>query len=241
MEKFWFERIENLRLRFCGDSIFSFMNTVDRVEQWRQVTEHYRSLADEELIAIARQKVDLTEVAQQALDAEVLHRKLEIPPELPDDEPKGPVLPEPEPDSPYEPERELAEIEIVYSLRDALQLQQLLEADGIPCFMGDERATSANSVKSNFANGVSVKVMRIGIPYATRARRMFQPQDDSRPEEKDEDSEPDPLFCPKCKSDQVFLDEVEPDLAKPGTAAKFQWTCDACGNHWEDDGILAAE
>jgi len=219
------------------------MGTADQIEQWRQITEHYRSLTDEELIAIARQRAHLTEVAQQALDAEILHRKLEIPPELPDDEPKGPVLPEPEPDSPYEPERQLAEIETVYSLRDALQLQQLLETDGIPCYMGDEKATSAKAVKSNFANGVSVKIMRIGIPYATRARRMFQPEDDAARNDakKDEDSEPDPLFCPKCRSDQVFLDEVEPDLAKPGTAAKFEWTCDACGHHWQDDGILAAE
>lgn len=217
------------------------MGAVDRVEEWRQVTEHYRSLTDDELVAIARQRSELTDVAQQAMDAEILHRKLEIPPELPDDEPKVPVLPEPEPDSPYEPERQLAEIETVYSLRDALQLQRLLEADGIPCYLGDEEATDANAVRSNFANGVSVKIMRIGIPYATRARRMFQPQDDSRTKERDEDVEADPLLCPKCKSDQVFLDEAEPDPANPEKAATFQWTCDACGHRWEDDGILTAE
>jgi len=219
------------------------MDAVDRVEQWRQVSEHYRSLTDDELIAIARQKSELTDVAQQALDAEVLHRKLEIPPELPDDEPELAVLPEPEPGSPYEPERQLAEIETVYSLRDARQLQQLLEADGIPCFMGDEKATDANAVRSNFANGVTVKIMRIGIPYATRARRAFQPEDDPSHDQKerDEDIQADPLICPKCKSDQVFLEEVEPDSAKPGTATKFEWSCDACGHHWENDGILARE
>ena len=217
------------------------MDAVDRVQQWRQVTEHYRQLTDGELIAIARQRAELTDVAQQALDAEILHRKLEIPPDEPEGEPKAPVLPEPDPDSPYAEEWELVEIQTVFSLRDALQLQQLLGAAGIPLYMGEEKATDANAVKSNFANGVSVKIMRVGLPYATGARIAFKPLDDPTPKSKDEDIKPDPLFCPSCRSDQVFLDQVAPDPAKPDTAAKFEWTCDACGHHWEDDGILSEE
>lgn len=225
-----------------GYSIATFMDTVDRVEQWRQVTEHYRSLTDDELIAIARQKTALTDVAQQALDAEILHRKIEIPPEEVEEE-KPPALPESDSDSFYEAERSLVEIETVYSLRDALQLQELLEKAGIPFFMGDEKAPSVDAVKSNFANGVSVKIMRIGLPYATGARVAFRPEDHPDPKHNanGEDIKPDPVFCPKCNSDQIVLEEVEPDPSRPDTAAKFQWTCDSCGHHWVDDGILAEE
>jgi hypothetical protein len=220
------------------------MDTVDRVQQWRQVTEHYRSLTDDELIAIARHKEELTEVALQALATEISHRKLEIPPEEPAEEQKAPTFPEPDPDSPYEAERELVEIEVAHSLRDALQLQQLLDDAGIPFFMGSEKAPRVAGVKSNFANGVSVKIMRIGLPYASGARRAFQPEDDPARNTREHESEiikPDPVFCPKCHSDEIVLDEAEPDPAKPESAAKFEWSCEACGHHWEDDGILAGE
>jgi hypothetical protein len=216
------------------------MDAVDRVEQWRQVSEHYRSLTDDELIAIARQKAELTDVAQQALDAEISYRKLEIPPEEPEEEPEVPVLPEPEPDSPYEAERELVEIETVYSLRDALQLQSLLMADGIPYYMGDEKATSAEAVKSNFAKGVAVRIMRIGLPFATRARIHYHPQDSPEPEEKEPD-DAEPIFCPKCRSEAVVLEGTQPDATQTRTGTKFKWRCEACGKRWEDDGVVDEE
>jgi DNA-directed RNA polymerase subunit M/transcription elongation factor TFIIS len=220
------------------------MDSVDRVQQWRQVTEHYRALTDDELIGIARQKEDLTEIAQQALAAEISSRKLEVPPEERAAEQKAPVFPEPDPDSPYEAERELVEIEVVYSLRDALQLQTLLDGADIPFCMGEEKATRAEAVRSNFASGVSVKIMRIGLPYASGARRAFQPEDDpgqAAGEERPEDLDADSVFCPKCHSQEVVLLEVEADRAKPELASTFGWTCDACGHQWEDDGVMGEE
>ena len=218
----------------------SFMAAVDRVEQWRRVTEHYRSLTDDELIAIAQDKEDLTEVAQQALESEIASRKLRIPPEEPEESPDIVLDPQSDPDSPYEAERELVLIETVFSLRDAQQLQELLNEDGIPFYMGEERATRAEDVKSNFTKGVTVKIMRIGLPYATRARMNFHPQDD--PEERDLQEakvapEPDPLFCPKCRSEEVVLERSRPDSSLP-TGTRFAWRCEACGKRWEDDGVV---
>lgn len=213
---------------------------VDRVAEWRQVTEHYRSLTDDELIPIARQKEELTDIAQQALAAEILHRKLEIPPEEPEEPLEVLPDPEPDPESPYADDRELVEIETVYSLRDGLQLQSLLVEDGIPFYVGDEKATSMEAVKSNFANGVAVRIMRIGLAYATRARINFHPQDDPGRDERKQEMEADAeaILCPKCRSEDVTLEEVEPDAAKPDLAAKYEWTCEACGNRWEDDGVI---
>ena len=221
------------------------MNAVDRSEQWRQVTEHYRSLTDDELIAIAREKSDLTEVAQQAIDSEIASRKLVIPAEEAEERESAPAFREPEidPDAPYDEDRELVEIEKVFSLRDAQQLQALLNEDGIPFYMGKERATRAEDVTSDFAKGVVVGMMRIGLPYATRARKNFHPEDDPESHDREraeEPIEPYVVFCPKCRSEEVMLDSSRPDPSMQ-SGTRFCWRCEACGKRWEDDGVLAEE
>jgi len=226
------------------------MNDVDRVEQWRQVSEHYRSLTDDELIGIARQKDDLTDIAQQALAAEVQSRKLEIPAEAPaeDEEDVGRRLPpaagdlEDEGESPYEEDRELVEIERVFSLRDAQQLEALLKEDGIPFYMGDEKVTRAEDVKSDFSKGVPVLMMRVGLAFATRARRDFKPLDDPewRDDENPQEWKPVDIFCPRCRSAKVVMEGGEPDTKMRGYAAQFSWRCETCGKRWQDDGVLDA-
>jgi len=49
---------------------------------------------------------------------------------------------------PYAEDRELFEICAVWSLRDALQVQSMLDVAGIPFFMGEEKATGVDSVTS---------------------------------------------------------------------------------------------
>jgi hypothetical protein len=196
------------------------MDTVDRIERSRQVTDHYRSLTDDELIAIAGQRSDLTDIAQQALDAEVLRRKLEIPAAEPEENPVE--LPDSEPafDSPYAEDRQLVALETVFSLRDAQQLEALLNEHGIPFYMGEERAT--------------------------RARKNFIPQDDPELRDwKDRDQEqplkPAGIFCPRCRAEKVVLDGSQPAPPTPGQVTRFMWRCEVCGKRWEDDGVFAEE
>jgi hypothetical protein len=218
------------------------METVDRVKQWRQVADRYRSLTDDELIAIAQQRDDLTDVAQKALAAEMLHRNLEVPPEQKKPEPAEPPGLEPVLDSPYAEDRELVTFETVFSLRDAQQLEALLNEDGIPFYMGEERATRAADVTSDFAKGVPVGVMRIGWPYVTQAREYFAPRDDPDKRnwnEEDQRLEPARVFCPRCRAEKAVLDGTQPAPPVRGQVTRFLWRCDACGKRWEDDGVLA--
>ena len=67
-------------------------------------------------------------------------------------------------DSSYDEDRRLVEISTVYSVRDALQVQGILDGAGIPFFMGPEKATGVDKVTSDFTKGVSVQVMKIGLP-----------------------------------------------------------------------------
>jgi hypothetical protein len=213
------------------------MNDVDRVSQWRQLSEHYRRLTDEELIDLAKDPSELTDVAQQALMSEVTTRKLKVPPE-PEEKPAPRPIPETDPDSPYARDREFVEFATVFSPRDAQQLQSLLASSTAPILWGANQAATPEEASGNFSEGMSVRTMRVAIPWLRSTLAQFEPQDDPRPVEP-ENTEPVPVLCPECGSDQVFLDHTEQDPENPAKdqASTFAWECDACGHRWEDDGV----
>jgi DNA-directed RNA polymerase subunit M/transcription elongation factor TFIIS len=220
------------------------MQTLDPAEEWLRLSEHYRQLSDEELVEMARQTSELTDVAQQVLAHEIANRRLKIPPE----EPAAPRRPEPQPDSaedaesPYADDRELVVICSVWSLADALKLRCLLDTAGIPFYMGPEKATSVEAVTSNFANGLSVQVMQVGVPWASQVLQQYFPADEP-PEEKAGESDNLAIHCPKCHSTTVVFEDLDrgPENSEDKLSSKFKWTCDSCRHEWEDDGLVTED
>ncbi len=215
------------------------MTDIDPAGEWRELSERYRGMSDEELVVLARQSSELTDVAQQALTQEISYRKLKLPAE----ETAPPPDPEPDPESPYAEDRELVELCTVWSLRDSLQLQTLLDRAGIPFFMGPEKATGVDQVTSDFLKGVSVQIMRIGLPWTRQAMLNYEPADEPGPKQ-DQELEELPVLCPKCGSTEVVLGRLvtESPTAKDSSPhPQFEWTCDSCGHQWEDDGIVREE
>ncbi len=212
------------------------MPALDPAGEFLRVTEHYRRMYDEELVLLARQKSKLTDLAQQALASEVSHRRLQIPSE----EEVEPLKPEPPLDTPladdvYAQDRQLVELCKVWSLRDALRTQWLLDRAGIPFYIGPHKATEVNEGTLNFADGVSVKVMRIGLPWAAQALQGYTPADE--PPQRPEEPPTEPLVrCPACDSADVILEDLIPAPAKAPDEEKvpaYKWACDACGHRWE--------
>ena len=192
-------------------------------------------MTDEELLHLARDKSELTDAAEQALAAEMSVRGLTVPVE------KRVVkaIPKTDPDSPYAKERELVHVWTVWSLRDALKSQALLDRAGIPFYMGEEMATGVDEVTSDFTKGVRVKIMRIGTPWARLAVADYEPQD-APPTPPEEDWQEIPVPCPKCRSTDVVLEPPDPDseVDTGELRSEFEWTCESCGHHWNDDGVL---
>ncbi len=211
------------------------MATLDPATEWRRLSELYGQMDEGELLALARQKSELTDVAQEALANEIQQRRLTVQPEAP---PIRPPIPETKPDSPYNDDRKLVEIATVWSLADALQLQRLLDRAGIPFVMGLEKATGVDSVTSNFANGVSVGIMNIGLPWARQALQNYEPANEPGPKQEEPDEIP--VRCPKCHSTEVIFDELIGELptSEEDSSLQYEWTCDSCGYHWKDDGIV---
>jgi DNA-directed RNA polymerase subunit M/transcription elongation factor TFIIS len=211
------------------------MATLDPATEWRRLSELYRRMSEGELLALARTKSDLTEVAQGALADEIRLRRLKVEPDAP---PARRPIPETPADSPYYEDRQVVGVATVWSLADALQLQRLLDQAAIPFFMGTEKATSVDAVKSNFADGVPVGVMRIGWPWASQVLHHYHPAND--PEPVPEELGDVAVQCPKCHSEDVILDEPvgEPAATEKDTPQQYGWTCDACGHRWKDDGVV---
>jgi hypothetical protein len=218
------------------------MQTLDPAWDWLRLSEHYRQLSDDELVGLARQTSELTETAQQALAQEIANRSLKLPPE----ESMGPRRPEPqtdsveEADSPYDEDRELIDICTVWSAADALKLQRLLDVAGIPFYIGPEKATGVDTVTSNFANGLQVQIMQVGVPWARQALLQYFPADEP-PEEKADESDNLAIHCPRCHSAEVVFEDLDPrpENADGKPSPKFKWTCDSCGHEWEDDGLVS--
>ena len=210
------------------------MRITDAAAEWLRLSEHYRRLTDEELLALARQAASLTGEAQQVLGNEMGGRRLKPPPE----EPPASVVVEPDPDSAYAEDRELVEICRVWSLSDASQVQRLLDGAGIPFFMGKENATGVAAGTVNFAEGVPVRVMRIGVPWAWQALENYEPADET--EEAQQPWREIPMTCPKCGSTDIIFERLNPKprTRKDSESAKFHWSCDACGHQWTDDGVV---
>jgi hypothetical protein len=235
------------------------MGSIHAAGEWLRLSEHYRGMTDGELVAIARDRSQLTEIAQQILAQELSQRKLEVKPEKPRSEPNGKAqapqstqsgakaaeesgtrsvdrgtVAVADAEDPYAEERKLVEFLTVWSLRDALEVQSRLDAAGIPFFVGEEKATSVDPGTLNFAQGVSVKIMRIGWPWAVRALEYYEPKDVPASEKEDWEKEMN-VGCPSCRSTDVVFEELV--KTADGAPRKFRWTCSICGNEWQDDGV----
>jgi DNA-directed RNA polymerase subunit M/transcription elongation factor TFIIS len=240
------------------------MDRFDPAGEYLGIAERYRQMKDEEMLVLMPQISELTSAAQQALANEVRSRGLKVETEnekAPAPEEVKPrsttferAVPkfansgdesdidetidenaEEEVDS-YEEDRELVELDSVWSARDALKLQGILDQAGIPFFIGPEKASGVDQVTSDFAKGLSVKIMKVGMPWAIPLMRQYEPEDDPRP--KEEPVEELPVRCPVCHSTEVVFEGLSDEKATADDASeKFKWTCDSCGNQWEDDGV----
>lgn len=211
------------------------METLGPAAESLRLAEHYRQLADDELIAVAHDTSDLTELAQAALAQEMSTRKLKMPEPEPEIQPIRPVELDSDSDDAYAQDRQLVELCTVWSMPDAQQLQRLLDQEEAPFFMGPEQATRAEEATSIFANGVSVKVMQIGLPWAQQALQHYEPADEPPKQNQSEDNLA--VHCPKCHSEDVIFETLVKGQAGEASTQKYAWECASCGNHWVDDGV----
>jgi hypothetical protein len=200
-------------------------------QQLREQKENYEHMTEDELCTVAEDAYDLTDIAREALQAVITERGFDIRLKL---EPPAPV-----PGEPPEDDEGLINFQWPDNADHAWRWMKCLTAAGIPSFLGPDNVMHLEEFQGKFDGPVSLKIRDVdrtrALDAVARARARARADDDN--EEKDAEEEKDyAILCPKCHSAQVVLQGREPELKNPHFTAKFQWSCDACGHQWVDEG-----
>jgi DNA-directed RNA polymerase subunit M/transcription elongation factor TFIIS len=241
------------------------MDTIDRAAEWRRLKEVYAQMSDDELTVVAGEGYQLTDVAKQALEAEISNRRLDLklasaPPEAeesgnfqrvsaeqdrhehiyenagdPDGDDDG------EEEFVFDPEAlDLVPLRRVWSVVEAQTAKDILDGAVIPSFLGDDNLEKVNDYRGSYERGVDLKVRAVDRDWASRTLNNNWPKRLGS-EEADSQLEERAEFavkCPKCRSmEVVFQGRDGQQTGNAAFDAKYQWSCDTCGHQWEDDGV----
>lgn len=212
---------------------------LDPMEHWRQLTRHYADMSDGELIALAQDFQNLTEVARQALRDEMRKRNLSDPLSVAS---TPPGLPDMQQDSfdATNSERggdrpgDLVWKEVLYRCSDsetASQISEVLRRAGIESWT-DMPNEYAHIVDAGMQPRYRVLVSSDRLEEARAILARPIPADIIA-ESKAEELDYEPPVCPACGAPDPILDRVEP-------STNF-WKCDVCGGQWTETAEPAGE
>lgn len=230
------------------------MAKLDPEQERRRLAEFYAGQLDGELEKVAAQTYELTEVARDALRAEMSRRGLEftlleqppVPPpkkqpqSIPGDPPPAqPANEEPEPEDGHFELRTLITLRQFRDLPEALLAKACLNSAGIECMLLDDNLVRLDWFWSNLIGGVKLMVE----PSDTEPAMEILNQ--SIPEKIDvagigEYEQP---HCPNCQSLDITFKELNRPVAYaslwlnvPIPVHRKAWRCHSCNVEWEDDG-----
>jgi DNA-directed RNA polymerase subunit M/transcription elongation factor TFIIS len=194
------------------------MENFDQAEEHRRLEELYAQMSDEQLAAMDGKIEDLTDIAQRVLRAEISKRRLDA--QVPD-VPRGDFAPR---------EEELTRVWVAKDSAEAESVMGTLESAGIPACLGTEKMEYVNG---SFEEKPVVKVVTWDQGRALELLRQSFPQEQEPEPEEDPGGLP---VCPKCHSPDIVFQGLDTKPA-PDAKTRYNWTCDACGHQWRDDGL----
>jgi hypothetical protein len=227
------------------------MATIDPEQERRRLVEFYSYQMDGELEKVAGQAYDLTDVAREALRAEMARRGLST--TFAEHARGSPVASVPSPrrgDPPPEtprvgslPEDELetqgmVTIRQFRDLPEALFAKGSLESAGIDCALLDGNLVRLDWFISNLLGGVKLQVRPEDVSVAEEILSQPIPENFDVPGV----GKYEQPRCPKCQSLDVNFQEVAPAaylsaaVSVPFPFHRRAWRCHSCDAEWEDDG-----
>jgi hypothetical protein len=222
------------------------MAKIDPEQERQRLIAFYSGQMDGELEKVAGQAYELTNLAREALRAELARRGLdsklvEEAPNIPEKEMQGdppplePPSEAPEADDEFEL-RNLVTIRKFRDLPEALLAKGSLESAGIDAVLTDDNVVRLDWFWSNLMGGIKLNVDPENVGAANSI--LDQPI----PESFDvagvgEYEQP---RCPKCESLDVNFQELDPTaylslMIAPVPFHRRAWRCHACHAQWEDE------
>ncbi len=227
------------------------MAEIDTAQEWRRLQSLYAGMSEEELEAVAGEAYDLTDVAKQALDAEIAHRNLKLVVRL------APTPKEPEATRGVRDDFDAADLDlriaiVVDNREQAEWVKKKLNQGGVLCRFGPQVIEDVDRVRFSNENSVDVRVLQEDEKRARYLLEDFSVHFGKREEKEEGDYS---AHCPKCHSTEILLLGLDSDMTdeqqetedseKPeqtggeraGANPQYNWSCDACGYQWKDDGV----
>jgi Putative prokaryotic signal transducing protein len=196
----------------------------DPEKERQRLARLYSGMIPEELEKVAANAVSLTDVAREALKAEIRRRGLAITLS----ESTGVDIVE---------ERDLVMIRRFQSLTEALLARGSLDSSGIECFLTDDNMVRMDWFISNLLGWVKLLVNR------EDAESAIAILDEPTPELLDVEGvgEYQQPHCPECQSLDVNFEQLNRKVAYttawigiPIPLHTTAWTCRSCGHRWQD-------
>lgn len=221
------------------------MQNID--EEWRRLTDLYSRMSEGELEKLASEAYELTDMARDVLRGQISRRGLQL--QLLDYPAPPEIAPPRERPADFDPERlDLVGLGRVYDLEDARRTKNILNQACVPSYFGPNNrenaeelgplfaAAEAEAQKRGFQVGVQLKVSSTDSQRALQAFANAPPEPE--PETTPED-DPDYLaVCPRCHSSEIVFQGLEEDGSPdPVLDSQWNWSCDACGHKWKDEGV----
>jgi hypothetical protein len=229
------------------------MATIDPEQERQRLAEFYAYQMDGELEKVAEQAYDLTEVAREALRAEMARRGLTAalaqhapaPPATLDSAASSPQPGDARPETANaEASSSDAEAQGMVTIRqfrdlpEALFAKGSLESAGIECVLLDGNMVRLDWFISNLLGGVKLQVRPEDAAVAEEILSQPIPENFDVPGV----GEYEQPRCPKCQSMDVSFQEVAPAaylsaaVSVPYPFRRPAWRCHSCDAEWEDDG-----
>lgn len=147
------------------------MAMIDPEQERRRLAERYAGQTNEQLEQVARQADELTEIAREALGAELAKRGMALEPSAPSVEPS---IPDNQPEMDELEFRDLVTIRSFWNLLDAELAKGRLEASGIDCFLLDDNMVRMDWFNANALGGVKLQVDPENVEAANRVLEQAQ-------------------------------------------------------------------
>jgi len=216
------------------------MSNPDVTQQWRELQENYSNMTDDELEAITLEGYDLTDIAKQALQGEISRRQLPLELQLraPDSETEEEEPPPKGYPPGFDPEDwGLIDFTPAKNLESARAMKRCFDDAGVPSYYGPDLVDDLRQITSPPRETIAVKVREVDRGRAYEVLRRCPPPPGEEQEQQEEEVADYGGHCPKCNSGDIVLESFDEASEQSGTAAKYHWSCDACGHQWQDEGI----
>src|SRR5579859_7361689 len=147
------------------------MATLDNTGEFLRLQALYARLTEDELQAVADEAFELTDVAKQALQGEILARGLHI--QLGDSSPLPDI---PEQTGDFDPSAlDLVVARRVWDVSEAREAMGALEAARIPSYLGPDNLENVDDYKGTFENGVDLRVRSVDNHFALQVLSQSLP------------------------------------------------------------------